>query len=133
MKDALEGLYENYVSAYRQIDKRAAEITGDGLKVKTGIRAAKGGDQAILPIHEQMVMTTQNTWKSAELNETIRQIAEAQGLSKEHIAKEIVNNTDPEEALADMLNRSTFFEKEGNMVKVVYFEKGRQKKPMSAN
>lgn len=127
VKDALEGLYENYVSAYRQIDKRAAEITGDGLKVKTGIRAAKGGDQAILPIHEQMVMTTQNTWKSAELNETIRQIAEAQGLSKEHIAKEIVNNTDPEEALADMLNRSTFFEKEGNMVKVVYFEKGQAK------
>lgn len=129
-KDLLEELYENYVPAYRNIDKRAAAVDADGIRVDTGIRRAKGGDQAILPIHEQMAYATQRTWKAAELNETIRQIAKAQGLDEKYIAKEIVDNQDPEDALEDMLNRSTFFEEgseKGNKVKAIYYENGKEK------
>lgn len=124
-KDLLEELYENYVPAYRNIDKIAAAVDSDGIRVDTGIRRAKGGDQAILPIHEQMAYATQRTWKSAELNETIRQIAKAQGVDTKYIAKEIADSADPEDALEEMLNHSVFFEgSAGNTVKAVYFEKG---------
>lgn len=129
-KDILEEMYENYVPAHRNIDKRAGTVDAEGIRVDTGIRRAKGGDQAILPIHEQMAYATQRTWKAAELNETIRQIAKAQGLDEKYIAKEIVDNQDPEDALEDMLNRSTFFEEgseKGNKVKAIYYENGKEK------
>ena len=127
-KDLLEELYENYVPAYRNIDKRAAAVDSDGIRVDTGIRRAKGGDQAILPIHEQMAYATQRTWKAAELNETIRQIAKAQGVDTKHLAKEITDSAEPEDALEEMLNHSVFFEgKNGESVKAIYFDKGKAK------
>lgn len=127
-KDLLEELYENYVPAYRNIDKRAAAVDADGIRVDTGIRRAKGGDQAILPIHEQMAYATQRTWKAAELNETIRQIAKAQGVDTKHLAKEITDSAEPEDALEEMLNHSVFFEgKNGESVKAIYFDKGKAK------
>lgn len=127
-KDLLEELYENYVPAYRNIDKRAAAVDSDGIRVDTGIRRAKGGDQAILPIHEQMAYATQRTWKAAELNETIRQIVKAQGVDTKHLAKEITDSAEPEDALEEMLNHSVFFEgKNGESVKAIYFDKGKAK------
>lgn len=123
-QDLLQSIYEHYVPAYRQIDKKALEATAEGIRIDTGIKTAKGGDQDILPIHEQMIATTQKVWQSAQMNETIYQIAKAQGLEKSKIAKEIIENADSEEALEDMLNRTHFFEVDQNSVKVTYYEKG---------
>lgn len=123
-QDLLQSIYQHYVPAYRNMDMKAVEAAGKEMRINTGIRTAKGGDQEILPIHEQLINATQQTWRSAEMNETINMIARAQGLEKSNIAKEIVEHADSEEALEDMLNRTSFFEVDGNSVKVTYYERG---------
>lgn len=123
-QDLMQSLYEHYVPAYRKVNQKAADLVEGEFRVHTGIRTAKGGKQEILPIHEQLINATQKTWESAELNETIRQLAKAQGLEKSQIAKEIIQQADSEKALEDMLNRTNFFEVDGNTAIVRYFEKG---------
>lgn len=127
MKDALEEMYENYVPAYRNMNKEALEKNIDGsVRVNTGIRRAKGGDQAILPIEQQMAYATQQVWKSAELNQTIKTIAEAQGYEIKEISRKILRDGDVTDgSLEDLLNRSIFFkdEKTGRH-KATYFING---------
>ncbi|NBI63183.1 hypothetical protein D3Z38_09020 [Clostridiales bacterium] len=127
MKDALEEMYENYVPAYRNMNKDALEKSLDGsVRVNTGIRRAKGGDQAILPIEQQMAYATQQVWKSAELNQTIKNIAEAQGYEIKEVSRKILRDGDVTDgSLEDLLNRSVFFkdEKTGRH-KATYFVNG---------
>lgn len=121
----LEHLYENYVPAFRNIDKKVLDNTMDGIRVNRGIFRAKGGPQEILPIHEQMAYATQQAWQAAELNHTIRTLAEAQGLEVRDISKEILEKGGTEEALEDMLNHSAFFKEEGGRVQATYFIDGK--------
>lgn len=124
-KDLLEELYQNYVPAFRKMNKKELERSAGEIKVNTGIFSAKGGDQAILPIHEQMAYVTQQAWKSAELNQTIKTLAEAQGLEIKDIADDVLKNGVTEESLEKMLNHSTFFKEDGGRIKATYFVDGK--------
>lgn len=121
----MEHLYENYVPAFRNMDKKVLDKTMDGIRVNRGIFRAKGGPQEILPIHEQMAYATQQAWQAAELNHTIRTLAEAQGLEIRDISKEILEKGGTEEALEDMLSHSAFFKEEGGRVQATYFVDGK--------
>lgn len=127
-KNMLEELYENYVPAYRNINKSALEKTLDGsMKVNTGIRRAKGGDQAILPIEKQMAYATQQTWKAAELNQTIKTLAEVQGHEIKEITEKILKDGDVTEgSLEELLSHSVFFDdKKTGLHKAVYYVNGK--------
>lgn len=93
--DRLVKLYPNYVPTYRAKDLPKS-MTQGGQNIAQIIKKAKGSEEFILPIDQQMIALTDRTIKNARKNELMNTIAKAYEAGDSNANRYIKNITDAE-------------------------------------
>ena len=91
--DYLDALYPNYVPTYRLREPAPANDFAKGsASVDQIYKVAKGGDQKVIPLHEQITNQTEYTLKMGEQNRLFSTIAKMQGFEAKDIDPNVTIN-----------------------------------------
>ena len=91
--DYLDALYPNYVPTYRLRESAPANDFAKGnANVDQIYKVAKGGDQKVIPLHEQITNQTEYTLKMGEQNRLFSTIAKMQGFEVKDIDPNVTIN-----------------------------------------
>lgn len=91
--DYLDALYPNYVPTYRLRESAPANDFAKGnASVDQIYKVAKGGDQKVIPLHEQITNQTEYTLKMGEQNRLFSTIAKMQGFEAKDIDPNVTIN-----------------------------------------
>lgn len=86
--DFLDELYGSYVPTYRV--KESSRLGGNDYNLVIGSRkGAVGGDDDLMPLHEQLTRLTIRTMQDAEMNRTMNIVADIVGFERKDLPAEI--------------------------------------------
>lgn len=128
--DMLAERYPNYVPTYRAKDFPKSLLTSNK-GIQKLVKTAKGGEDFILPVDQQMIALTQRTITNARRNELMNTLAKAydNGLADRYIS----NITDSDaDAVTDVIDVGNKFDSEpvvkGNDYIVEFYTDGKPRK-----
>jgi len=96
----LNDLYKNYVPTVR-VKNLPKSISQGGQVVAQILKKAKGGDDAILPLDQMMIMQTERVIKNARKNEVLNTLADAFEKGEGNVSKRVFDIKGGEKEILD--------------------------------